>query len=108
VAASVARGECEVGILISGSGIEMCMAANKVCGIRAAVVHDEFVARRTRERHQCNILCLGAGLDGLNSLEMIIDAFLSATARSERSAIIVERLAQIEQMRADPAHYERI
>jgi len=97
VAGKVARGECDVGILISGSGIEMCMAANKVCGIRAAVVQDEFVARRTRERHCCNVLCLGAGLEGVKNLERIVDAFLSAKPDPEHCALVAEKLTQIEQ-----------
>lgn len=98
VAGAVARGDCEIGILISGSGIGMCMKANKISGIRAAVVHDEFSARRTREKHHCNVLCLSADLDGAIDLKKIIDHFLATTLDPEREPPIVKKLAQIEQM----------
>src|SRR5438046_2439751 len=50
-AKSVAQGKNEIGILMNGTGIGMCVAANKVCGIRAALVHDEVTARFAREKN---------------------------------------------------------
>jgi len=60
VAKAVADGEAERGILVCGTGIGMSIAANKVKGIRAAVLSDEFSAQATREHNDANILCLGA------------------------------------------------
>lgn len=101
VAIAVSRGECAIGILISGSGMGMCMKANKVRGIRAAVAQDEFSARRTREKHHCNVLCLGADTDGSTHLKKIVDHFLATQLDSGRYPLIVKKLAQIERM-SDP------
>ncbi|MCF0146111.1 MAG: ribose 5-phosphate isomerase B, partial [Eubacterium sp.] len=64
VARAVASGECERAILVCGTGIGMCMAANKVKGIRAAVCSDCFSAKLTREHNDCNVLCLGGRVVG--------------------------------------------
>jgi len=56
----VGEGAAERGILVCGTGIGMSMAANKVPGVRAAVVHDAFTARMAREHNDSNVLCLGA------------------------------------------------
>jgi ribose 5-phosphate isomerase B len=61
VAENVAAGDFERGILICDTGIGMCIAANKVRGIRAALSHDAFSARRARQHNDANILCLGTG-----------------------------------------------
>src|SRR5438309_1729304 len=55
-ARSVAKAENDVAILLEGSGIGMSITANKVRGIRAALIHDEVTARRAREHHHCNAL----------------------------------------------------
>jgi ribose 5-phosphate isomerase B len=102
VSAAVARGDWQIGILISGSGMGMCMKANKVRGIRAAVAHDEFSARRTREKHHCNVLCLGADLDGSKCLKRIVDHFLATELDSARHPLIVKKLTQIEEMACSP------
>ena len=98
VAAAVARNECDVGILVGGIGAGMCIAANKVPGIRAAVVHDEFLARRSRERHQCNVLCLAGELQGINDMLKVADHFLLAEQNWARHSGTVAKLSQIEQM----------
>ena len=59
VAEAVARGDFECGILVCNTGIGMSIAANKVKGIRAALCHDAFSARRARQHNDANILCLG-------------------------------------------------
>ena len=59
VAKSVINGESELGILCCGTGIGISMAANKVKGIRAAVVSNEFCAEMTRRHNNANILCMG-------------------------------------------------
>ncbi len=76
VAEAVSGGYFECGILICSTGIGMSIAANKVKGIRAALCHDAFGARRARQHNNANILCLGAGEEqGL--IPEIVEAFLS-------------------------------
>jgi ribose 5-phosphate isomerase B len=76
VSEAVAAGECELGILICGTGIGMSMAANKVDGIRAAVCSDCFSAKATREHNNANVLCMGARTVGPGLALMIADIFL--------------------------------
>lgn len=66
----------DLGILICGTGIGMSMAANKEPGIRAALCHDTFSAKATREHNNANILCMGARVVGPGLALMIIDTFL--------------------------------
>ncbi|MFC1954729.1 RpiB/LacA/LacB family sugar-phosphate isomerase [Chloroflexota bacterium] len=61
VGEAVTRGDYDRGILICNNGIGMCIAANKIKGIRAALVYTAFNAGRTRQHNDANILCLGAG-----------------------------------------------
>src|SRR5689334_18434210 len=59
---SIVKSENVIGILLDGTGIGMSVAANKVRGVRAALVHDEVTARTAREKNHCNVLCLGTDL----------------------------------------------
>jgi len=64
VCTAVLNGEADCGILICGTGIGMSMAANRMKGIRAALCHELFTARMSREHNDANILCLGARVIG--------------------------------------------
>lgn len=64
VAEKVAGGEVDKGILICGTGIGMSIAANKVKGVRCALVHDTFSARATREHNDTNVLAMGERVIG--------------------------------------------
>lgn len=68
--------KADLGILVCGTGIGMSMAANKVEGIRAALCHDVFSAKATREHNNANILCMGARVVGAGLAEMIVDTFV--------------------------------
>lgn len=76
-AQAVASGECEKGILICGTGIGISIAANKVKGIRAALCHDVFSAKATREHNDANMLAMGARVVGPGLALMIVDTFLN-------------------------------
>ena len=76
VAHCVADGKAEKGVLICGTGIGMSMAANKVKGIRAAVVGDAFSAQATREHNDANVLCMGARVIDLEKATQFLDIFL--------------------------------
>ena len=74
----IQSGECELGILICGTGIGMSMAANKHKGIRAACCSDTFSARLTREHNDANVLCFGERVVGAGLAADLVDAFLGA------------------------------
>ena len=96
-ARAVADGRCEVGILLDGSGIGMCIVANKIPGIRAALVHDELTASRSREHNHCNVLCLGTDLLSEDQIKRIIEIFLSTPFASGRHDRRLAKLRQIEE-----------
>ena len=99
---AVARGQAERGVLLCGSGIGVSMAANKVAGIRAALVHDEATARLAREHNDANVLCLGARTTGPLVALQCVQAWLDATfdLRHQRR---VDLLANLDRKRAAAA-----
>ncbi|MBI4385878.1 MAG: ribose 5-phosphate isomerase B [Elusimicrobia bacterium] len=78
VASAVARKEAERGIMVCGSGVGACIAANKVPGARAAVCHDTFSARQGVEDDDMNVLCLGARVIGPQLALDILESWLKA------------------------------
>lgn len=76
VASAVAEGKFDRGILICGTGIGVCITANKVKGIRAAVTSDTFSARMARAHNDANVLCMGARVVGAGLAHDIARAFL--------------------------------
>ena len=98
LALAVASHECDLGILIGGSGMGMNMVANKLHGVRAAAVQDEFTARCARENYHCNIISIGVDLVGGKDVRKIIEAFLLATVAAGRHARRIEKLRQIEEL----------
>ena len=78
VCEKILGGECELGILICGTGIGMSIAANKHKGIRAACCSDTFSARLTREHNDANVLCFGERVVGAGLALDLVDAFLDA------------------------------
>ncbi len=95
VAHAVADGECEKGILICGTGIGVCITANKVKGIRAALVHDCFSAKATREHNDANIVTMGARVIGPGLATEIVRIFLETPFSNEERHI--RRIKQIEE-----------
>ena len=78
VAAAITAGRAERGILVCGSGVGACVAANKVLGIRAAMCHDSFSARQGVEDDNMNVLCLGARVIGVELAAELVRDFLGA------------------------------
>jgi ribose 5-phosphate isomerase B len=95
VAEAVAGGELELGILICDTGIGMSIAANKVKGIRAALCHDAFSARRARRHNDANILCLAAEKEA-NAVYEIVDAFLTSQFEGGRHLLRLNKIRAIE------------
>ena len=77
VSSLVKDGKCERGILICGTGIGMSMAANRITGIRAALCHEMFSARMSREHNDANILCLGARVIGQGLAAEIVRTWMT-------------------------------
>lgn len=95
VAKAVVDGEAERGVLVCGTGIGMSIAANKVKGIRAAVLSDEFSAQATREHNDANILCLGARVIDNDKAIKLLDIFMD-TPFSE-GVNHIRRISKLEQ-----------
>jgi len=95
VAEAVADGSFERGILICDTGIGMSIAANKVRGVRAALCHDAFSARRTRQHNDANILCLGAELEQ-DIIPEIIEAFLTTEFEGGRHSRRLDKIKAME------------
>ncbi|MBI5632175.1 MAG: ribose 5-phosphate isomerase B [Nitrospirae bacterium] len=97
VATQVIRGKAVRGIIVCGSGVGACIAANKIPGIRAAVCHDTFSARQGVEDDDMNVLCLGARVIGPNLAEEIISVFLAAKfSNAERHKKRLGKIAALE------------
>jgi ribose 5-phosphate isomerase B len=95
----VVNKEVDLGILVCGTGIGMSIAANKMRGIRAAVVSDEFSARMSREHNNTNILCLGERVVGRDLALSIMDAWLTASFQGNRHQRRIEKIAKLEELR---------
>jgi ribose 5-phosphate isomerase B len=98
VAKNIQSGASERGIMICGSGVGACVAANKFKGIRAAICHDIFSAHQGVEDDDMNLLCLGGGIVGESLAIEIIESFLSARFKSEEERFVrrLEKVKKIE------------
>lgn len=96
VGKSIMDGTVERGILICGSGIGMSIAANKVKGVRAALVHDELTAEMSRSHNDANVLCLSADLLGQKLIEKIVDVWVQTPFQGGRHERRVKKISEIE------------
>jgi len=96
VAEAVSQKKFDHGILICSTGIGMSIVANKVPGIRAALCHDTFSARRAREHNDANVLCLGEWVIGQGLMREIVTTYLSADFVGGRHAKRVEKIHALE------------
>jgi glycine hydroxymethyltransferase len=92
VGEAVAAGRSDFGLLICATGIGMSMAANKVAGVRAALVRDERTATLARQHNNANVLCLGATSTQPDEARRILDAFLAAKFEGGRHELRVGKL----------------
>ena len=101
VGQSIQHGEAEIGILICGSGVGAAVAANKLVGIRAALCGDTYSAHQSREHDDCNVLCLGARVTGVELALEILRAFVAARfTGEERHQRRLSKVAAIEKMKS--------
>ncbi len=96
VAEVVGSGRAERGILVCGTGIGMCIAANKVAGVRAAPCHDSITAEMSRRHNDANLLCLSADLLGEELIDRMVRIWLETQFEGGRHARRVEKIRQYE------------
>lgn len=96
VAVEVKEGRADKGVLCCGTGIGMSMAANKVKGIRAALVSDAFSAKYTRLHNDANIICMGERTIGPGLAEMLLEIFLTTDFEGGRHKVRVDMISDIE------------
>ena len=96
VADEVSKGRSEKGILICGSGVGMCIASNKVKGIRSAVCNDLNIAKLSRSHNNANILCMGARIITVEEMEKITDVFLNTPFDGNRHQLRIDQISEIE------------
>ena len=96
----MASGQAERGVLICGSGVGACIAANKVPGVRACLCHDTYSAHQGVEHDDMNVLCLGARVVGVELARELVEVFLKARFTGEerhqrrlRKVLSIERRA---------------
>ena len=97
VAKAVAAGEVDRGILVCGTGIGMSITANKITGVRAALVHDEIGADLSRRHNDANVLCLSADMLGIRIIDRIVKTWLTTKFEGGRHARRLEKIAAFEQ-----------
>lgn len=96
VAQAVSGGQAEAGVLFCGTGIGMCITANKVPGIRAALVHDELTAQMSRRHNNANVLCLPADLIGDALMQSIVRLWLTTEFEGGRHERRLDKISAFE------------
>ncbi len=103
VASEVCAGRADRGILICGTGIGMCVSANKFPGVRAALVYDEFTTRMSRAHNDSNVLCLGARTINHQRAVDFVKIWLATEFEEGRHRVRLNKIAAIEK-RLKTAH----
>ena len=93
---SVARGECDRGLLFCGTGVGISISANKVVGIRAVVCSEPYSAKLSRQHNNTNILALGSRVVGIDLAKMIIGIWLNTAFEGGRHSVRVEKIESYE------------
>lgn len=101
VAQHVAEGKSRFGVLVCGTGIGMAIAANKICGIRAANAINVEFAKLSRGHNDANVITLSGRYVDLETNEKILDAFLTAEFEGGRHAQRVEKIMLLEECTAE-------
>ena len=96
VAHAVAQGQAPVGIIVCSTGIGVSMTANKVHGIRAALVHHAYEAEMTRRHNDANVLCMGGRVIGSGLAAEIVDVFLATEFEGGRHQRRVDQITDLE------------
>ncbi len=95
-ASAVSKKQADMAILICGTGIGMCIAANKIKGIRAALCHDELTAQISRHHNDANVLCVSGDMTGEVLLRRMVEVWLSTEFSGGRHKRRVKKIMAIE------------
>ena len=96
VAEKVSRGEVDRGVLICGTGLGMCIVANKFPGVRAAPCHDEVTAEIARRHNDLNVLCLSGEIMAECSVDRLVEIWLTTSFAGGRHARRVQKIRRFE------------
>lgn len=103
VAQAISQGEADRGILICGTGMGMCITANKFPGVRACSCHDDLTAEMSRRHNDANVLCLSADLLGDRLVNRMVELWLRTEFEGGRHARRIEKIGRIETERKPSA-----
>jgi ribose 5-phosphate isomerase B len=96
VATQVSEGQVDRGILICGTGIGMCISANKFAGVRAAPCHDDLSAEMSRRHNDLNVLCLSADMLGERLIDRMVEIWLKTEFEGGRHARRVDKISHLD------------
>jgi len=96
VARRVSNGDVDRGILICGTGLGMCIAANKFPGVRAAPCHDDLTAEMSRRHNDLNVLCLSGDILGERLVDRLVEIWLKTEFEGGRHARRVQKITDLE------------
>lgn len=96
VGRAVTQGTADVGVAVCGSGMGICMAADKIPGIRAAVVRDEYDAEYSRRHNNANVICFGGRITAVPRAEELLQQWLTTPFDGGRHEGRVEKLAALD------------
>lgn len=101
VAEMITQDKSERGILICSTGIGMSISANKIKGMRAALCHNVFTARRARQHNDANVLCLGQDVVEQGAAEEIVNTFLTYKFENGRHICRLDKIAALENQKPE-------
>jgi ribose 5-phosphate isomerase B len=102
VARKVANQEVDRGILVCGTGVGMCIAANKISGVRAAPCHDDVTAEISRRHNDLNVLCLSGDLLGEKLADRLVEIWLKTPFEGGRHARRNQKIVDLESRNGKP------
>jgi ribose 5-phosphate isomerase B len=108
VGRAVAEDRADLGVCVCGTGNGIAMAANKVPGVRAALVHDVTTAVQARRHGHANVVCFGARVTGASVVAEALAAFLAAPEEHGRHDVRIEKLAALDGTLAEHRSFEGI
>lgn len=96
VGRKVAQGEADRGILICGTGLGMCIAANKIPGVRAAPCYDDITAELSRRHNDLNVLCLSGDMLGDKLVDRLVEIWIKTPFEGGRHARRLDKITRLE------------
>ena len=97
VASAISKGEADCGILVCGTGIGISIAANKFPGVRAAVIHDEFTAKMSKQHNNANIVALGGRVMTPEQACRLVDIWQTADYEGGRHQGRLDKITRLEE-----------